>query len=71
MTWACGGILLGLFGAWSMNRAITSLFFGVSATDPFTFVLAAVLLTTVAALACTLPAVRATRIDPIIALRSD
>ena len=71
MTWAGGGIVLGLLGAWSMSRAITSLLFDVSATDPFTFALTACALTGVAVLACTVPALRATRIDPVIALRGD
>jgi predicted permease len=71
MTWAAAGIALGLVGAWSMSRAVSSLLFDVSATDPFTFVLTALALTGVAALACTVPAVRATRIDPVIALRGD
>jgi putative ABC transport system permease protein len=71
MTWAAAGIALGLLGAWSMSRATTSLLFDVSATDPITFVLTALALTSVAALACTVPAVRATRIDPVIALRGD
>jgi ABC-type lipoprotein release transport system permease subunit len=54
-----------------MSRAMTSLLFDVSATDPFTYVLSALALAGVAALACTVPAVRATRIDPVIALRGD
>ena len=71
MAWAGGGIVLGLIGAWSMSRLIASLLFDVSATDPFTHVLTAFALTGVAALACTVPALRATRIDPVIALRGD
>ena len=71
MTWAGGGIAIGLLGAWSMNRAIGSLLFNVSATDPFTFAGTAFALTGVAALACALPAIRATRIDPVNALRGD
>jgi predicted permease len=71
MTWAAAGISVGLLGAWSMSRAMTSLLFDVSATDPFTYVLSALALAGVAALACTVPAVRATRIDPVIALRGD
>jgi putative ABC transport system permease protein len=71
MAWAAAGIALGLVGAWSMSRAVSSLLFDVSATDPFTFVLTALALTGAAALACTVPAVRATRIDPVIALRGD
>jgi predicted permease len=71
MTWAATGIALGLVGAWSLSRAFTSLLFDVSATDPFTFVATAFALTGVAALACTVPAVRATRIDPVTALGGD
>jgi ABC-type antimicrobial peptide transport system permease subunit len=71
MTWAGAGIMLGLLGAWSLSRVIGSLLFDVSATDPFTFALTALALTGVAALACTMPALRATRIDPVIALRGD
>ena len=71
MTWAGGGIVLGLLGAWSMSRAITSLLFDVSARDPFTFAVTAFAVTGVAVLACTVPALRATHIDPVIALRGD
>jgi putative ABC transport system permease protein len=71
MTWAGGGIVLGLLGAWSVSRAIASLLFDVSAADPLTFAVAALALASVAGLACTVPAVRATRIDPVIALRAD
>jgi predicted permease len=71
MTWAVAGIALGLVGAWSLSRAIASLLFDVSATDPFTFVLSGSVLTGVAALACVVPAIRATRIDPVMALRAD
>jgi predicted permease len=71
MTWAVAGIALGLVGAWSLSRAIASLLFDVSATDPVTFVLSGSVLTGVAALACVVPAIRATRIDPVMALRAD
>ncbi len=71
MTWAGGGIALGLIGAWSMSRVVSSLLFDVSATDSLTFALTAFALTGVAALACMVPALRATRIDPVIALRGD
>jgi predicted permease len=71
LTWAGGGILLGLLGAWSFSRAAASLLFNVSAADPLTFAATALALAGVAGLACVVPAVRATRIDPIIALRSD
>ena len=71
MTWAGGGIVLGLLGAWWLGRAVGSLLFDVSATDPFTYAATALGLTAVAVLACTVPALRATRIDPVIALRGD
>ena len=71
MTWAGGGIALGLLGAWSASRAIGTLLFDVSATDPLTFAVTASALTAVAALACTVPAIGATRIDPVIALRGE
>jgi putative ABC transport system permease protein len=71
MTWAGGGIVLGLLGAWSVSRGIASLLFDVSAADPLTFAVTACALAGVAGLACTVPAIHATRIDPVIALRGD
>jgi putative ABC transport system permease protein len=63
------GVVIGLAGAYGLMRVLAQLLFGVSATDPLTFVAVAVLLTTVAAFACWIPAYRATQVDPIIALR--
>jgi ABC-type antimicrobial peptide transport system permease subunit len=71
MTWAGVGIAVGLLGAWSVSRAIASLLFNVSAADPLTFAVTALALAGVAGLACTMPAIRATRIDAMIALRGD
>ncbi len=71
MTWAAGGIAVGLFGAWAVSRAIASLLFNVSPADPLTFAVTALALAAVAALACTVPAIRAIRIDPIVALREN
>ena len=70
-TWAGAGIALGLLGAWAISRALAGLLFEVSARDPITFVGTACGLSAIAMLACALPALRATRIDPIIALRGD
>jgi predicted permease len=63
------GIALGVGGALAATRLLTSFLYGVSATDPWTFVLIALLLALVAWLACYIPARRATRVDPMEALR--
>ena len=66
---ACVGILIGIAFALALTRLMSSLLFEVSATDPATFVTVALLLASVGLLACCLPARRATRVDPIVALR--
>jgi predicted permease len=65
------GAALGLFGAYLATRAITSVLYGVSATDPLTFGVVSFLLIGVALLACYVPSRRATRVDPLIALRNE
>jgi predicted permease len=65
------GLALGLAGALLATQLMRRLLFGVSATDPPTFLAVSLLLAAVALLACWLPARRATRLDPMIALRSD
>jgi putative ABC transport system permease protein len=65
------GIVLGLFAALALSRVIRSLLFGVTPSDPLTFVFVSALLTVVALTACTIPARRATKVDPLIALRNE
>ena len=68
---AMAGIALGTVGALALSRAISSMLFGVKAVDPPTFLAVAALLSAVAMLACYLPARKATRVDPMSALRSE
>jgi ABC-type antimicrobial peptide transport system permease subunit len=69
------GVAIGLAVAFAVNSALASrlgaLFFKVRAVDPLTFAAVAALIFAVAALACFVPAVRATRVDPMVALRQD
>jgi predicted permease len=69
MRLAAAGLILGLIVAFAAMRIMTSLLFGVSAHDPLTFVGVSLVLAAAAVLACYLPARRATKVDPIIALR--
>ncbi|HET6891682.1 MAG TPA: FtsX-like permease family protein, partial [Pyrinomonadaceae bacterium] len=69
MSLALLGMALGLAGSFALTRLMTSLLFGVKAIDPLTFVTVPLLLSGVALLACYLPARRATRLDPLAALR--
>jgi putative ABC transport system permease protein len=63
------GIGLGLLGGLALGRALSSLVFGVAVRDPLTFIGVGVALGSVALAACVLPALRASRVDPIVALR--
>jgi putative ABC transport system permease protein len=63
------GLACGALGAYALTRTMESLLFGLSATDPLTFLAVALLLASVTLVACYIPARRATRVDPMIALR--
>ena len=69
VTLALAGVVIGGAGAYWLTRLLTKLLFGVTATDPFTYVGVAALLTAIAALACYIPARRAARVDPLLAMR--
>jgi putative ABC transport system permease protein len=66
---ATAGVALGLVASLGLTRLMTSMVFGVSVTDPLTYAAVVVILLAVAVLACWIPARRAMRVDPMVALR--
>ena len=66
-----GGLVIGLLGAYGVTRVMASLLFGVSTTDLMTFATVPFILLTTAMLAICIPALRATRVDPVVALRGE
>jgi ABC-type antimicrobial peptide transport system permease subunit len=69
MTLVVVGIVIGVAGAFALTRVLTKFLYQVTVTDPATFVAISLLLAFIAFLACYLPARRATRVDPLVALR--
>ena len=71
MTLAAIGLIAGGIGAWLLTRLMQKLLFGVTPSDPLTFAAVSGILALVAAVAASIPGLRATRVDPVIALRSE
>jgi ABC-type antimicrobial peptide transport system permease subunit len=65
------GVALGLVGAFFMARVLSRILFGITATDPLTFLLVAVILTAAALIACWIPARRAAKVEPLAAIRHE
>jgi ABC-type antimicrobial peptide transport system permease subunit len=71
MLLSLGGVALGMGGAFAVTRFMASMLFNVRANDPATFAAVSGLLILVALAACGIPALRAVRVDPLVAIRSE
>jgi len=71
LTLAIAGVVVGTFGSLAITQLLATLLYGVSATDPATFAIAPAVMLTVAGVACWIPAHKAARIDPMVALRQE
>ncbi|HEY8061731.1 MAG TPA: FtsX-like permease family protein, partial [Gemmatimonadales bacterium] len=71
LVWAASGLALGLIAAMAGRAVLSSSLYGVSAGDPITWIGVAVVLLGVVSAACLIPAVRATRVDPVVTMRAD
>jgi putative ABC transport system permease protein len=71
MALSFAGVVAGASGAWLLTRLMQKLLFAVKPSDPLTFLTVSALLAAVAAIAASVPGLRATRVDPVIALRSE
>lgn len=71
MALAVAGVMIGLAASFALNRVISGLLFGVQPTDPLTLVAITLLLLAVALVSCLIPARRATKVDPLVALRHE
>jgi putative ABC transport system permease protein len=69
VTLVAAGIVLGVMAAWALTRGMFSMLVGISASDPVTYAIVAIMLSAVALLACWIPARRAIRVDPMVAVR--
>jgi putative ABC transport system permease protein len=69
MTWTLAGVVIGLLASLALTRLMGSLLFGISNTDLATFVMIAFVMGVIPLVACYMPARRATKVDPMVALR--